>query len=287
MRLRSFLRFCGDIDLHRITAQQVSAFLNRSRILPNTRSMKLGTLNGFFEYWATRSKLKRIPVPPRIHQPPDTFVPYIYSRSELRALLDAVPQCQRLSACSMSGATFRTLLLFLYGTGMRVSEALGLRLMDVDLKLSVVTIRNTKFYKSRLVPLGPGVQKLIKQHLQLPGHKNQPSQPLFQTKKHHAIPIGIVDLSFARLRSLVGISRDAKSSCQPRLHALRHTFAVHRLTAGYRRNEDVQRLIPALSTYLGHRDLNGTQRYLTMTPELLTEANRSFERYASGGANDR
>ncbi|MFZ0277587.1 MAG: hypothetical protein WAL60_11815, partial [Candidatus Sulfotelmatobacter sp.] len=66
-----------------------------------------------------------------------------------------------------------------------------------------------------------------------------------------------------------------------------HTFAVHRLTEWYRQNADVQRLLPALSTYLGHVDLSATQRYLTMTPELLQQANRRFEQYACGGAHER
>ena len=78
-----------------------------------------------------------------------------------------------------------------------------------------------------------------------------------------------------------------KSSYQPRVHDLRHSFAVHRLTEWYRQNVDVQRLLPALSTYLGHVELGSTQRYLTMTPELLEQANRRFERYVCGGADER
>ena len=116
-----------------------------------------------------------------------SFVPYIYSRSDLRSLLDAVPRCQRRSACVMSEATFRTLLLFLYATGMRLGEALRLRLMDVDLPLGLVTIRDTKFYKSRLVPLGPDLAKLIRQYLHQPGRRNQHYRPLFQTKSANPI----------------------------------------------------------------------------------------------------
>ena len=71
----------------------------------------------------------------------------------------------------------------------------------------------------------------------------------------------------------------------PRLHDLRHSFAVHRLTDWYRQGADVQRLLPVLSTYLGHTDLAGTQVYLSMTPELLQQASSRFERYASGGSD--
>jgi site-specific recombinase XerD len=92
--------------------------------------------------------------------------------------------------------------------------------------------------------------------------------------------------SFRRLRTAVGISRSGPPRCQPRLHDLRHTFAVHRLLAWYEAGEDVQRLLPQLATYLGHRDLVSTQRYLTMTPEVLREAGKRFASYALGGDHE-
>ncbi|MGA7687066.1 MAG: tyrosine-type recombinase/integrase [Terriglobales bacterium] len=287
-QLRSLLRHCGDIDLHRVKLPQVTSFIDGSGVRPSTWCQKRGTLKAFFEYWALRGRLKAPPpLPPRAPKSAQTFVPYIYSQSDLRLLLDAVPQCQRVSSCVMSGATFRTLLLFLYGTGMRLGEALRLRLMDVDLRVGLVTIRGTKFYKSRLVPLGRDVRKLLQQYLEMPARQNQHYRPLFQTKRCNPIRLQVVDKSFSRLRRIAGIARHDKSSYQPRLHDLRHSFAVHRVTAWYRQNKDVQLLLPALSTYLGHVDLSATQRYLTMTPELLEQANRRFEQYVCGGADER
>ncbi len=283
-RLRSFLRHCGDTDLRRITTQQVSAFLDGSGSMPSGWNGKRGTLQAFFEYWTARGRLKSSPLPPSAPKITQSFVPYIYSRSELRSLLDAVPRCQRRAACVMSEGTFRTLLLFLYATGMRLGEALRLRLMDVDLTLGLITIRDTKFYKSRLVPLGPDIKRLIQEYLRQPGRCNQHYRSLFQTKSATAIAAQAVDTSFSRLREIARVERRDDSYFQPRLHDLRHTFAVHRLTEWYQQNVDVQRLLPALSTYLGHVSLSATQRYLTMTPELLEQANRRFERYACGGA---
>jgi site-specific recombinase XerD len=285
--LRSFLRYCGDIDLHHITVQRVTAFLDGSGVMPSTWSGKRGTLRTFFDYWTSRGRLKSPPLPPSAPKTTQSFVPYIYSRSDLRSLLDAVPRCQRRSACVMSEATFRTLLLFLYATGMRLGEALRLGLMDVDLTLGLVTIRDTKFYKSRLVPLGPDLARLIRQYLHQPGRRNQHYRSLFQTKSGTPIPAQVAGTSFSRLRRIARIERRDDSYFQPRLHDLRHTFAVHRLTEWYRQNADVQRLLPALSTYLGHVDLSATQRYLTMTPELLQQANRRFEQYACGGVDER
>ena len=97
----------------------------------------------------------------------------------------------------------------------------------------------------------------------------------------------VVTAGFARLRRIAGVERHDGSYFQPRLHDLRHTFAVHRVTEWYRQGADVQRLLPALSTYLGHVNLSGTQRYLTMTPELLQQANDRFERYLCGGVDER
>ena len=90
----------------------------------------------------------------------------------------------------------------------------------------------------------------------------------------------MAERAFVRLRAIAGIAREDGARYQPRLHDLRHAMAVHRLVAWYREGADVQRLLPQLATYLGHVDVAATQRYLTMTPELLREASRRFERYA-------
>lgn len=285
--LHSFLRSCGDIDLHRIQAQQVVAFLGGSDVMPNTWNGKLGTLRTFFDYWTARDRLKSCVLPSSVRKTAPNFVPYIYSKSDLRLLIRAVPRCQRRVDCVMSEVTFRTLLLFLYGTGMRLGEALRLRRIDLDLTPGLVTIRDTKFYKARLVPLGSDVQKLIHHHLRRPERQHQDDRRLFQAKSGGPIDIKIAQDSFRRLRRIAGIKRRDESPCQPRLHDLRHTFAVHRVTEWYRQNKDLQRLLPALSTYLGHVNLNATQRYLTMTPELLRQANHRFERYVCGDADEK
>lgn len=284
--LRAFSRRSCKMSLQAITGTEVKQFLDLPQTGPVTWRRKYGVLRDFFMYWRCRGKLNTVPMPLAAPKCTQTFLPYIYSRRELRLLLDAVPRCQRNAGCRISATTLRTLLLFLYGTGMRVGEALRLRLAEVDLDNAVITIRGTKFYKSRLVPLGGDVVQVIWKYLATPGRWNQHYRPLFQSRQHKYLGHSQLDATFRRLCSLAGVRRSNACSRQPRLHDLRHTFAIHRLTEWYRTGADVQILLPALSTYLGHVDLRSTQCYLTMTPELLAEANRRFQDYVYGGRHE-
>jgi len=134
--------------------------------------------------------------------------------------------------------------------------------------------------------MGSDVVQVLKKYLVTPGRWNQHYRPLFQSRQHKPLNHSSVDFTFRRLCRLAGVLRSDASSRQPRLHDLRHTFAVHRMTEWYKTGEDVQILLPALSTYLGHVDIRSTQCYLTMTPELLTEANRRFQDYVYGGRHE-
>ena len=103
----------------------------------------------------------------------------------------------------------------------------------------------------------------------------------FASSTGHALSLGRLEQIFRRLRTHAGIKRPATDRWQPRLHDLRHSFALDRLIAWYREGADVQACLPLLATYLGHVNVSGTQTYLTMTPALLTEAAQRFERYAA------
>jgi site-specific recombinase XerD len=109
-----------------------------------------------------------------------------------------------------------------------------------------------------------------------------PQAPFFVSRTGTFLTRRTAENTFTRLRTRAGVKRDDGSRFQPRLHDLRHAFAVHRLVSWYQQGADVKRLLPQLATYLGHLHIAATQRYLTMTPELLREASRRFERYARG-----
>ncbi len=184
---------------------------------------------------------------------------------------------------ALEETTLRTLLLLLYGAGLRIGEALALTRADVDLDAALLTIRESKFYKTRLVPIGPRLTTVLRSYADdryQRGHCNEPGAPFFVTRTGTAVTRGQAERAFSRLRDIAGIARTDGARYQPRLHDFRHAMAVHRLVAWYREGADVQRLLPHLATYLGHVDVAATQRYLTMTPELLREASERFERYA-------
>jgi integrase len=209
---------------------------------------------------------------------PPVFVPYIYTREELRRLLQVVESHPQGSS-PLEPATIRTLILVYYGSGLRLREAINLTRADVDLSGSVLTIRNTKFGKTRLVPVGPQLSRILVQYDRDRPKRRPANAPFFATVAGGPVHPLTFQLKFRLLCDRAGIRR-TDTPQQPRIHDLRHTFAVHRLTSWYQQGADVQRLLHHLSVYLGHVDLWHTQAYLSMTPELLREASQRFERYA-------
>ncbi|MUZ66405.1 tyrosine-type recombinase/integrase [Agrobacterium vitis] len=285
--LRRFLKYAdGNAGCDAVTAAQVLSFLTSRGQLTRQRENKYYALAGFWRYAISRGHAARSPLPSNEPKSPPRTPPYIYSRDELRRLLDPVTvESSRRGAVQFDAVTFRTLLFLLYGAGLRFSEATGLRLADVDLVENVLTIRATKFYKSRLVPIGPQLAPVLANYMPLGrrGGLAQAEGSFFLTNRDGTrLASSTVQAAFDALRRIAGVHGRASACRIPRLHDLRHSFAVHNLTAWYRQGADVQRLLPVLSTYLGHSDLEGTKVYLSMTPELLQQASLRFARYAGG-----
>jgi integrase/recombinase XerD len=280
--LRSFSMAMTDPDVVDVQEPSIQAFLIGQGPITSNYHSKLAALRGFFRYLVARGHLARAPLPTLIPKQPPRFVPYIYARDELRCVLNAAYQ-QRYW-CKVEDVTMHALVLLLYGAGLRISEAIRLTIADVDLEQGVLTIRDTKFYKTRLVPVGSDLAGILAKCLRRRRERGHPADRearFFVTTKGHPLNIQLAELSFKRLCQDAHVHRHDGSRFSPRLHDLRHSFAVHRLTAWYRAGLDVQRLLPHLATYLGHVDIGCTQRYLTMTPELLGEASRRFERYGA------
>lgn len=280
--LKAFCRLMGnEIDITEVDVEKVEGFL--TGIAPQTRSWhdRHNTLRAFYQYAVSRGYIASSPLPKLIPKRPQPFVPYIYTQSELQCLLDATGSFRKQR--KLEPETFRALLLLLYGAGLRLSEALSLTLGDVDLEEAVMTVRETKFHKTRLVPLGSELHQAMVRYAtwrKERGHAQDIGASFFVGRSGEKLLIGSVEEAFRCLRNHAGICRAGNAREQPRLHDLRHCFAVHRLTSWYQQGADVQRLLPKLATYMGHVEISSTQCYLTMTPELLQAASVRFERYA-------
>jgi integrase/recombinase XerD len=175
------------------------------------------------------------------------------------------------------------IILLLYGAGLRAGEALRLRPGDINFQDRVLSILGTKFFKSRLLPIGGSLAAALARYAQQRQRtRTSDEHPLsfFTTRAGTTVSLGLLEAAFIRLREKAGIRRPSSDRWQPRLHDLRATFAVHRLVAWYREGADLQTRLPLLATYLGHVNVSGTQTYLPMTHELLAEASRRFECYA-------
>lgn len=286
--LNRFLKSVDEgINCDDVTVAQVRSFLLGNGRLTRTRSLKYSALNGFYRYAICRGYANSSPLPANEPKTPEPTPPYVYSREEVRRLFDAI-HVSRERAHKLDGHTFRAFLLLLYGAGLRGSEARGLKMADVDFTTAVLTVRNSKFYKTRLVPAGPDLAAELREYktrrIGRPLPRGQDSTFL-ANRDGTPLAEGTTKQAFDHLLVAAGIhSTDARLQ-SPCLHSLRHSFAVHRLTDWYRQGVDVQELLPWLSTYLGHSKLSSTQVYLSMTPELLREASLQLERYL-GRTND-
>jgi integrase/recombinase XerD len=283
-RLRAFSCAVGaGARVGDVRPAQVLAFLNGDGTVTRTWHSRYYALRAFYRYALSRGFVAADPLPAVIPRQPPAFVPYIYSREELRRLFAAAGE-KAFPLRLVEPLTLRTILFLLYGAGLRVGEALGLDCGDVDLASATLTVRDTKFFKSRLVPFGAALGQALSAYAawREASHPPPGSHAPFFVGRTGACPKPVgLRVAFRRVCDRVGVRRAGGTGCQPRLHDLRHTFAVHRLTAWYHQGADVQRLLPQLSVYLGHAHLASTQTYLSMTPELLRQAGARFEHYAA------
>ena len=195
--------------------------------------------------------------------------PFIYSTADIDALMD---QARNSIRSPLRAATYETLVGLLAAGGLRIGEAIKLDRSDVDWSGNLLLIRESKFGKSRLVPLHSTAMQALSVYAKLRDElEPRPEEPsFFVSQTHKRLCYAAVCQTFRQLVNDAGVGDGAPSA--PRLHDLRHTFAVRTLLSWYRTGEDVQAKLPSLSTYLGHREPASTYWYLSAAPELLSLA---------------
>lgn len=243
---------------------------------PTTLSHRLGAVRGFARYLHTIDPATEIP-PAGFFGKQQRRTPYLYSPEEIIRLLQAARQLHP----TLRAASHEALLGLLAATGMRVGEAIGLTAADVDLTGGLLTIRHAKFDRTRLVPLHPSVTDALRAYA---GRRDQlrpsPSADrFFLSSAGSALRDSSVHATFLTLAASAGLP--TRPGNEPRIHGLRHTFAVNTLIGWQRDGVDIASRLQVLSTYLGHVSPASTYWYLTAVPELMQLAAAALDRPTS------
>jgi integrase/recombinase XerD len=263
--LVSFARSLGDMKLSDVTTDHVLAFLNGRYKEANMWRSKYWNLCRFFEHWAQRGIIDDFVMPePRLGVR-RTFLPYIFTKSDLRLLLDATSHHKK-SIIKIDEVTFQTILLFLYATGASIGELPRLRLEDLDLANGFLLIRDFRAHRHRLIPIGPDLGTVLQRYLDHRSESGVSNPWLFVNKRGQQIGREAIHKNFGRLRRIAGVYRCDGSRYQPRIADLRFTFAVHSITKWIDTDGDLNRMLPALAAYMGQVGLGSTERYLLLTP---------------------
>lgn len=193
----------------------------------------------------------------------------IFSRDEMRRILDATDHLPFNGRSPLRHLVMAELFRILYGCGLRVGEVLRLTVADVDLAAGLLRIRAGKFHKDRLVPVAPALRDRLRKYAETVGARDG-EQPFFPSPRGGAYDRQAIYQLFRHLLDTVGIRHGGRGH-GPRLHEIRHSFAVHRLEQWYRAGENLNAKLPLLATYMGHRSMIGTQWYLQLTRSLFTD----------------
>jgi len=275
--LRRFVEFAEQKGASFITTELALSWAQQpSEAAPAYWASRLGMVRCFARYCRALDSRTEVPsdglLPHRFRRKP----PYLYSDVEILRLIGAAERLP--SRTGLRAATYSTLLGLMAVTGMRTGEPISLDRGDVDLDRGVITLRFTKFDKSRYVPIDSSTQQALEQYqhrrdrlcpdLQIPS--------FFLSEQGTRVSQWSIERTFVKLSHEIGL-REPFDRRGPRLHDLRHSFAVRTILDWYRKGLDVERHLPKLATYLGHTHVKDTYWYLSATPELLQWAVRRLE----------
>lgn len=244
---------------------------------PSWWAKRLSFIRGFARYQSAFDPRTELP-PQRLLPGYQRKTPYIYSDEDIRRLLKAA---RRLPPQGLQRQTYPTVFGLLAVTGLRISEALALQRSDVDLNAGLLTIRLTKFKKSRLVPIHPSTCKALLGYARRRDAVHPETPAFFVSADGRPLTYWTVRSILIQLLCRIGLRKPGDRS-GPCLHGLRHRFAIQTLLRWYRSGVDVERRLPMLSTYLGHACVTDTYWYLSAVPELLALTSNRLEKRWEG-----
>lgn len=273
--LHQFIDFFASTGAPTITVQHALTWACQpTNVGNNWWSYRLSAVRGFTNYLRAVDHAVEVPPSDLLPWRPHRASPYLYSDEEIMALIKAAGTL----SSPLRVTTYQTLIGLLAVTGMRVGEAINLNRQDFDVRNGTLIVRDTKFGKTRELPLHPTTTASLKRYL---ASRNRGlyagrAAALFISPMGSRLLYCNVHWTFHRLVRLAGIV-PRTSHCRPRIHDLRHAFAVRTLLDAYRDGSDTQQRLTLLSTYLGHANPATTYWYLSAAPELLTKAAERLE----------
>ena len=274
--LGQFLDYLEANGADRITVEHALAWALLPGRGQHWHAMRLGAVRGFARYLHEVDPRVEVPAADLVPDKSGRAIPYLYTDEQIAALMQAAGTLR----IAHKTATFQTLFGMLAATGMRVGEAVGVDRSDFDIDAGALTVRNAKFGKSRELPLHPTTTRALTRYL---ARRDRP-QPVGATEALLLSSVGTrlwmsdVQTCFRTLRSRAGIL-PRSAACRPRLHDMRHSFAVNTLLDAYRTDGDPASRVAELSTYLGHVNPGKTYWYLHAAPELLELAGGRLQRH--------
>ncbi len=279
--LKEFDRFLQSLESTVVNSDTVESFVYSKLDLSNSQYEKRHRIiRGFLDYCSIKGTGESIPAPPKPHSQ-GRRIPYLYTTSDIEKVLSLAADLNPKD--SIRPHSFQAIIGLLYCTGLRISEALRLDISDVDLENGVLFIQNTKFKKSRYVPIHPTAVGVLKRYLKLRNHysPSPKSQAFFLSTRNDRLAYGTFNATFLQLVREAGIRTENRNS---RIHDLRHTFAVNRMIKWYEEDSDFQEQLPVLSTYMGHAHFEDTTYYLNASAELMAKGSKSFKFGGNGNA---
>jgi integrase/recombinase XerD len=276
-QLDRFVIYLNDVGAETVTMQTALAFVLDPEVDPasSVPVKRLQAVRGFARHLAGIDPATEIPPAGIVSYRARRREPHLFTDVEIAALMAAAAASARTRTRAVM---LETMIGLLAVTGMRVGEAIRLERGDIDWDQAVITIRATKFGKSRHVPVTAGTIDELAAHMNVrdQAHPEPVTANVFISENGTPVAYSHFCLTFRRAIDAARIG-DASRARRPHVHDLRHSFAVRTLVGWHRDGLDVAALLPRLSTYLGHREPRYTYRYLTATPELLGHAAAMLE----------